>query len=187
MTIMFEADLSAVRKDRGFRLFHLRGPAFNGFFADTDDPNVAAISTQYDPAREPAADYAPARAAQMVRAAVGAPLPDLRILDVRAWEMSSFVADSFAVGRVFLARDAAHTMPPTGGLGGQTAIQDAADLAWKLALALRGEAGPGLLGTYAAERQPVAALTVARQTANFLQRVDTQRPHPPRSRHAPDS
>src|SRR5260370_7013137 len=101
MTIMFEADLSAVRKDRGFRLFHLRGPAFNGFFADTDDPNVAAISTQYDPAREPAADYAPARAAQMVRAALGAPLLDFRILHVRAAETSPFSPDRCSPARRF--------------------------------------------------------------------------------------
>jgi putative polyketide hydroxylase len=186
MTILFEADLSAVRKDRGYRLFHLRGPAFNGFYADTDDPNVAAISTQYDPARETAADYTPERAAALVRAAVGADLPDLRILDVRAWDMSSFVADRMAVGRVFLAGDAAHTMPPNGGLGGQSAIQDAADLAWKLTLVLRGEAGPGLLDTYAAERQPVAELTVTRQTAAYLERVNTARPDLARSGEEPD-
>jgi putative polyketide hydroxylase len=85
--------------------------------------------------------------------------------------MSPQIAVRMAEGRVFLAGDAAHTMPPTGGLGGQTAIQDAADLAWKLALVLRRQAGPALLETYQAERHPVAELTVVRQTANYVERM----------------
>jgi aklavinone 12-hydroxylase len=71
--------------------------------------------------------------------------------------------------------DAAHTMPPTGGLGGQTAIQDGYDIAWKLALVLQGDAGPALLETYAAERQPVAEMTVARQLANYVERMRPDR------------
>src|SRR5271154_3643558 len=94
------------------------------------------------------------------------------------WEMSSLVAERMAEGRVFLAGDAAHTMPPTGGLGGQTAIQDAADLAWKIAAVRSGQAGPALLDTYAAERHPVAELTVARQTANYFERMRPDRADP---------
>jgi 2-polyprenyl-6-methoxyphenol hydroxylase-like FAD-dependent oxidoreductase len=181
MTILFEADLSAVVKDRGFTLYYLRNLGFNGFFVGADDPNVGYVSTTYDPAAESAADYTTERATELVRAAIGAPTFPVRVLDVNAWEMSSFVADRMAVGRVFLAGDAAHTMPPTGGLGGQTAIQDAADLAWKLASTLRGEAGPALLETYADERQPVAEFTVARQTEAYAERLQGERADPARA------
>jgi putative polyketide hydroxylase len=70
------------------------------------------------------------------------------------------VAEAFRVHRVFLAGDAAHLMPPTGGLGGTTAVEDAHNLAWKLALVLRGHAEPALLDTYTAERRPVAVRAV---------------------------
>jgi 2-polyprenyl-6-methoxyphenol hydroxylase-like FAD-dependent oxidoreductase len=175
ISILFEADLSAIVKERAFLLYYLQNPEFTGVFVTTDDPNVGQVSIEYDPARETVADYTPARATEMVRAALGKPELALRILSVMPWEMSSRIADRMSLGRVFLAGDAAHTMPPTGGLGGQTAIQDAADLAWKLAAVLRGEAGPALLDTYAAERHPVAELTVARQTANYFERMRPDR------------
>ena len=181
MTILFEADLSALVGRRGFILYCLRNPGFTGFLAGADDPNVGYVSATYDPAAESAADYTRERATEMVRAAIGAPTLAVRILDVSAWEMSSFVADRMAAGCVFLAGDAAHTMPPTGGLGGQTAIQDAADLAWKLAYTLRGEAGPALLETYAAERRPVAELTVARQTEAYAERLQSEPADPARA------
>jgi putative polyketide hydroxylase len=186
MSILFEADLGGVLKQRAFALYYLQNPGFTGAYVSTDDANIGQVSVEYDPARETAVDYTPARAAEMVRAALGRPGLDVRIIDTMAWEMSSQIADRMAVGRVFLAGDAAHTMPPTGGLGGQTAIQDAADLAWKLALVLRGEAGARLLDTYAAERQPVAELTVARQTANYVERMRPDRKDLPASGEEPD-
>jgi hypothetical protein len=62
--------------------------------------------------------------------------------------------------RVFLTGDAAHTVPPVGAFGLNTGIADAHNLAWKLAAVLHGDAGPALLDTYAAERRPVAAMTL---------------------------
>ena len=64
-------------------------------------------------------------------------------------------AAAYRAGRVFLAGDAAHVHSPAGAQGMNTGIQDAANLAWKLALAVRDRAGPGLLESYAAEREPV--------------------------------
>jgi putative polyketide hydroxylase len=175
MSILFEADLSTALRGRGFVLYYLQNPSFTGAFVSTDDANRGQVSVEYDPSRESAADYDPTRAAGMVRAALGLPGLDVNVLDVIPWEMSSQIADRMAMGHVFLTGDAAHTMPPTGGLGGQTAIQDAGDLAWKLALVLQGHAGPALLDTYASERYPVAELTVARQTANYVERMRPDR------------
>jgi putative polyketide hydroxylase len=72
---------------------------------------------------------------------------------------------------VFLAGDAARINPPTGGLGGNTGIQDAHNLAWKLAAVLRGQAGPALLDTYDEERRPTGLLTMQQAFARFGSRM----------------
>lgn len=90
-------------------------------------------------------------------------------LDIRAishWQFEGIVAEKFAVGRVFIAGDAAHRHPPTGGLGLNTAVGDASNLGWKLAAVLKGQADPTLLETYQAERQPVAARNVEHSLVN---------------------
>jgi putative polyketide hydroxylase len=81
----------------------------------------------------------------------------IEILTTGRWELSALITDRFSVGRVFLAGDAAHTLPPTrGGFGANTGIHDAHNLAWKLAAVLSGSSSPALLDTYHAERHPVA-------------------------------
>ena len=72
---------------------------------------------------------------------------------------------------MFLAGDAAHVVPPNGGYGGNTGVQDAHNLAWKLALTLAGVAGPGLLDSYDAERRPVGELTVEQAFTRYVTRV----------------
>ena len=175
MMVFFEANLQGIVKHSGFVLCYLQNPKFAGAFITSDDPNVGAVSVEYDPQKESVADYTEERCVEMVRAAMGVPDLELKVLDVKAWEMSARVANRLQSGRVFLVGDAAHTMPPTGGLGGQTAMQDAADLAWKLALVLQHKAGPQLLDTYEMERHPVAEITVARQVANYVERMRPDR------------
>ncbi|WP_181783078.1 FAD-dependent monooxygenase, partial [Pseudonocardia pini] len=81
------------------------------------------------------------------------------------FRISHRIVDAYSRGRVFVAGDAAHIHPPTGGQGMNTGIQDTINLAWKLALAVRGEAAPGLLESYDAERRPVGEEVVGRTTA----------------------
>jgi 2-polyprenyl-6-methoxyphenol hydroxylase-like FAD-dependent oxidoreductase len=76
-----------------------------------------------------------------------------------AFNMNARLADHYRVGRVFLAGDAAHIHPPTGGQGLNTSLQDAYNLGWKLAAVLRG-APAVLLDTYEEERRPIAAHTL---------------------------
>ncbi|AQA05298.1 pentachlorophenol monooxygenase [Mycobacterium sp. MS1601] len=78
------------------------------------------------------------------------------------FRISHRIVDSYGTGRVFVAGDAAHIHPPTGAQGMNTGIQDAHNLAWKLALAVRGQAADGLLATYDAERRPVGEEVVGR-------------------------
>lgn len=81
--------------------------------------------------------------------------------------MSAQIASSFRRGNVFLAGDAAHRFPPTGGLGMNTGIADAHNLAWKLAFVCRGEASSELLDTYEAERRPVAQRNCEESVRNY--------------------
>ena len=78
------------------------------------------------------------------------------------FRISHRIVDAYGRGRVFVAGDAAHIHPPTGAQGMNTGIQDAHNLAWKLALAVRGEAADGLLASYDAERRPVGEEVVGR-------------------------
>jgi pentachlorophenol monooxygenase len=78
------------------------------------------------------------------------------------FRISHRIVDAYGRGRVFVAGDAAHIHPPTGAQGMNTGIQDAHNLAWKLALVLSGHAAPGLLESYDAERRPVGEEVVGR-------------------------
>jgi 2,4-dichlorophenol 6-monooxygenase len=84
-------------------------------------------------------------------------LPDLEweVVTVSSWVMERVLADSYRKGRIFIGGDSAHRHPPTTGLGINTAVQDAHNIAWKLALVLKGKASPSLLGTYESERRPI--------------------------------
>jgi hypothetical protein len=112
-------------------------------------------------------DFTPERCTAVVRAAVGDPGLDVEVRSVLPWRPRSVLADRFAVGRVFLVGDAAHTVSPMGAFGLNTGVADAHNLAWKLAAVHHGEAGAGLLGTYAQEREPVAAATLNQATLRY--------------------
>jgi putative polyketide hydroxylase len=89
------------------------------------------------------------------------------MVDVRPWEAAATVADRYQDRRVFLLGDSAHVMPPTGGFGGNTGIQDAHNIVWKLDAVLGSAAGRRLLETYDQERRPVADRTVAQALARL--------------------
>jgi 2-polyprenyl-6-methoxyphenol hydroxylase-like FAD-dependent oxidoreductase len=85
----------------------------------------------------------------------------LDILGIRPWKAgTALVAERFVEGRVILAGDSAHVFTPTGGFGMNTGIDDAANLAWKLAAILQGWGSPGLLASYELERKPIAQRNV---------------------------
>ena len=87
------------------------------------------------------------------------------------WRLSKQTAETFRRGRVFLAGDAAHRFPPTGGFGLNTGVQDAHNLAWKLALVIAGHASEALLDTYDIERRPVAVSNAEFSLANSRRMV----------------
>lgn len=115
----------------------------------------------YDPAQgEP--DLSEAAVIERARRVIGDADIPVEILATSKWQINHVVAQRYAEGRVFCCGDAVHRHPPANGLGTNTSVQDAYNLAWKLALVLKGQAGPGLLDSYCAERQPVGRQVVDR-------------------------
>jgi 2-polyprenyl-6-methoxyphenol hydroxylase-like FAD-dependent oxidoreductase len=113
-------------------------------------------------------DFTQEFCAELIRKGVGVPDLAVSVLGVNPWEASAIVADRYRVGDVFLAGDAAHEMPPTGGFGLNTGVQDVHNLTWKLAAVLRGKADDGLLDSYHAERQPYGETVTANALANAM-------------------
>ncbi|GAA5159711.1 FAD-dependent oxidoreductase [Pseudonocardia eucalypti] len=115
-----------------------------------------------------AAEHAARRAdaATLVRDLLEQPTP-ARVLEDTEWVLRARVAERFQHGRVFLVGEAAHALAPAGGFGQDLGICDAANLGWKLAAALDGWAGPGLLASYTAERRPTALEALAKAQRNL--------------------
>lgn len=173
VSVYFAADLSAYADPEAL-LTYFVSPAGQGSFAgallglgpgrwgaESPEWSLGMAYRIGDPAAED-------RDALVRRAREVLGLPDLD-MDVKAishWQFEGVVADRFRVGPVFLAGDAAHRHPPTGGLGLNTAIGDVSNLAWKLAAVLHGEATPTLLDTYEQERRPVALRNVEHSLRN---------------------
>ena len=97
-----------------------------------------------------------------LNAFVGAEVADVEIEKVSYWYVNQTWATNYSVGRVFCGGDAVHRHPPSSGLGSNTCMQDAFNLAWKLAYAVKGWAKDSLLESYTAERAPVGKQIVAR-------------------------
>ncbi|MBN6056050.1 FAD-dependent monooxygenase, partial [Nonomuraea sp. RK-328] len=171
-SIMFDADLSGLVREREVTLWYLQNDVFTGVIVTGTGVGAHVLGINYDPDQgESPADFTPERCVELVRVATGVPDLDVRILDTTSFALAHILAERYRHGRVFLAGDAAHTMPPTGGQGGSTALQDGCDIAWRLWLVLTGQAGPGFLDTYDAERRPIGTLTADAQLANLGERM----------------
>jgi len=98
----------------------------------------------------------------IIRNLVGDPDIPIEMTGISYWTVNNVHATRMQNGRVFVMGDAAHRHPPSNGLGSNTSIQDAHNLAWKLAHVIKGSAGPGLLESFTAERAPIAKQIVTR-------------------------
>lgn len=107
-------------------------------------------------------------ALEKIRILVGDPDLQVNILSVTPWYVNQAHATTYSVGRVLCGGDAVHRHPPSSGLGSNTCLQDAFNLAWKLSYVIKGHAGPDLLESYSAERAPVGAQIVARANQSRL-------------------
>lgn len=105
----------------------------------------------------------------VVRSLVGDEALAVEITSVSTWTVNHMHARSYAKARVFCAGDAVHRHPPSNGLGSNTSIQDSYNLAWKLAMVLKGQAGERLLETYDAERAPIGKQIVDRANKSIAE------------------
>jgi 2-polyprenyl-6-methoxyphenol hydroxylase-like FAD-dependent oxidoreductase len=178
LTIYFTADLTQQMLGKPLSVVYVNNPVFGGFFRLAKDcrSGFLVVNTVGDPRTNPdaadaAKDTSTERMIEFVRAGAGIPDLDVRIDGVARWRSSTDTARRYHDGRVLLAGDAAHVMPPNGGFGGNTGVQDAYDLAWKLALVVQGVATPELLTTYDAERRPVDKFTVEQAYTRYVTRT----------------
>ncbi len=179
LTIYFTADLSPYVGDRAWSLIYVNNPTLHGFFRlnRAATSGFLGVNVVGDPRIDPdaavnaAADVSEARLIELVRAGAGRRDLAVRIDGYSRWRATASVARRLSQGRVFLAGDAAHLMPPNGGFGGNTGIHDVHNLAWKLALLLKGHAGPQILATYETERRPVALFTVEQAFSRYVART----------------
>jgi putative polyketide hydroxylase len=160
---IFEADLAGVLPRSA--LVYLRNPELpggGGALVSTDEPGRYAVSVGVGDH-----DWT-----TVIRTATG--IPDLEPAVIQAGDSTDikhWVADRFSEGRVHLIGDAARVMPPTGAFGGNSAIMDGFHLAWKLAMVIHGEAGPGLLDSHDPERRPFSDFIAEQQYAAFVERI----------------
>jgi 2-polyprenyl-6-methoxyphenol hydroxylase-like FAD-dependent oxidoreductase len=188
ITIYFrsEVDLSPLLEGRDQGVNYVTNPVLRGFFRldRTGNRGFLVVNLVGDTARPeiiaayPNAPWANVaekvdeqRALELLRAAIGVPEIPVVIEDVATWRAVADSAERYNEGRVFLAGDAAHTMPPNGGFGGNTGVQDAWSLAWRIGLVLNGVAGPALLDTYDVERRAIGALMVEQAYSRYVTRV----------------
>ncbi|WP_421955270.1 FAD-dependent monooxygenase [Polaromonas sp.] len=113
-------------------------------------------------------DFSPEEVLRKVRILVGDPDLEIEIDSTSVWYVNQAHAPVYSKGRVFCGGDAVHRHPPSSGLGSNTCMQDAFNLAWKLAYVVKGFAGERLLDSYSLERAPVGAQIVARANQSRL-------------------
>ncbi|WP_433163313.1 FAD-dependent oxidoreductase [Kribbella sp. CA-247076] len=174
MNIVFEADLSRYVAHRPSVLYWVLQPGAQiggigaGLVRMVRPWNEWLIVWGYD-ITQPAPVVDEAMATEIVHNLVGDDTIDVKLKSTSVWSVNHMYAEQATVGRVFCMGDAIHRHPPSNGLGSNTSIQDAYNLAWKLSLVLKGQASPSLLDTYDEERVPIGRQIVERANKSRTQ------------------
>ncbi|MFK4082944.1 FAD-dependent oxidoreductase [Kribbella sp. NPDC020789] len=174
MNIVFEADLSKYVAHRPSVLYWVLQPGAQiggigaGLIRMVRPWTEWLIVWGYD-ITQPAPVVDEAMATEIVHNLVGDDTIDVKLKGTSVWSVNHMYAEKASSGRVFCMGDAIHRHPPSNGLGSNTSIQDAYNLAWKLSLVLKGQAGPGLLASYDEERTPIARQIVDRANKSRTQ------------------
>jgi 2-polyprenyl-6-methoxyphenol hydroxylase-like FAD-dependent oxidoreductase len=182
ITIYFKADCAPLLEDRNQGVLYVHNPKLRGFFRldRTGKTGFLVINSVGEDVTTPEAinvsdGLTDERVKSFLTTAIGTDEIPAEVLHVAHWRAEANVAARMRDGRIFLAGDAAHVVPPNGGYGGNTGVQDARNLAWKLAKVVTGEANSGLLDTYEQERLPLCRLTVDQAYTRYATRVVPER------------
>jgi len=158
LNILFTADLKEFVQGREFSLCIIdrEDKKVGGLFTSINNADKWVFHLSYNPEKgEKAQDFTPEKCKQLLHTALGMEDIEITIQSILPWEPSVRVAEQLQHGRIFLAGDAAHQMPPWAGQGANSGIADIHNLAWKLAAVIKHHAGTELLKTYDVERLPV--------------------------------
>jgi 2-polyprenyl-6-methoxyphenol hydroxylase-like FAD-dependent oxidoreductase len=175
ITIYFRGEVAPLIGGRSLSVMYVVNSTLSGFFR-IEKPFASGFLVVHwlGDAKNPITDVSSGltaeRALEYLRCGLGDDIIPVSIDSIMHWDAAADTAEQFQRGRVFLAGDAAHVMPPSGGFGGNTGVQDAHNVAWKLAMVLKGQAGPDLLATYDIERRPAAAFTVEQAYSRYVMR-----------------
>lgn len=176
-TIYFRADFRHLLGDQQLGVVYVVNEDLRGFFRFEKSglSGFLVVNSLGDPMVPGNLDtweaLTPERARELVVSALGDETIDVEVDEVALWLATASVATGYGRERILLVGDAAHVVPPTGGFGGNTGIHDAHNLAWKLAMVVKGQAGSDLLGTYEDERLPVGKFTIDQAYARFRHRI----------------
>jgi 2-polyprenyl-6-methoxyphenol hydroxylase-like FAD-dependent oxidoreductase len=176
VTIYFRANIQPLLRGRNLSVIYVNNSTLRGFFRfekpfDSGFLAVNALGDPKNPITDVSTGLTEERCLEWIHVALGDNSIPVTVQNVMPWKAEADVADRFREKRVFLAGDSAHVMPPNGGFGGNTGVQDAHNLAWKLALVLHGQASESLLSTYEPERRPAAAFTVEQAYSRYVTRT----------------
>ncbi len=154
--IHFKADLSEMVKDKPAILYWVMAQECAGTFIAYDIKDNWVFMCPHDETVIEKSAITDEYCHELLMKAIGTTDVEIEILGNGSWGLGSQVAESYRHNNIFLVGDAAHRYPPSGGLGLNTGVGDAHNLAWKMAGVLKGWAWPGLLDSYEPERQKVA-------------------------------
>lgn len=166
VTIHFEANLRPLLGQRLGFLYWIMAPDAAGTFIAYDPASTWVYSPRFHPTDFVRSDYSDEHCRALIRRAIGVEDVPIAIRHVVPWTMAAQVARAYRSGNCFLAGDAAHRFPPTGGLGLNTGLQDVHNLVWKIAAVERGRAARPLLDSYERERRPVATINTEQSLHN---------------------
>ncbi|KAI5194262.1 hypothetical protein E4T38_09628 [Aureobasidium subglaciale] len=166
MTIHFNADLRPiVSQDRVGMLHWVMDPLVSGFVIAYDLSQNQVLICNFDSTKHPVESWSKSLCREVLDCAIGQ-RTSYEVLSFRPWVLSCKVAREYRSGRVFLAGDAAHSFPPTGGLGLNSGLGDVHNLAYKIAAVQQGWANDQLLDSYGTERHQVANINSQQSVKN---------------------
>jgi 2-polyprenyl-6-methoxyphenol hydroxylase-like FAD-dependent oxidoreductase len=169
VSMTFTADLTDSVRNRPGVLHWVFAPPMKGVLLSYLPDRLWTYIVWLPPRRVDMTQFSADKTLALIRTALGPDAQDVPVdvVAVTPWRVYAQVADRYQSGRTLLVGDAAHRFPPTGGLGLNTGIQDAHNLAWKLAAVINGWAPESFLSTYESERQPIARRNAEQSLVNL--------------------
>jgi 2-polyprenyl-6-methoxyphenol hydroxylase-like FAD-dependent oxidoreductase len=165
MTIEIDADLRPVVKDKMAILYWIINPEAHGTIIGYDLSKKQVLTCNFNPQTHPLESWDETLCRKIVDSAFGAEVP-YSIKSFRPWIMRRQVAKTYRQGNIFLAGDAAHSFPPSAGIGLNSAIGDVHNLCWKIAAVSQCWASEDLLSTYDWERRRIAEVNSIQSVKN---------------------